>query len=363
MLHVVLTPRYSGAEILVRDLSLVHAGGGHQVGVCALAPAEPSFEVEVARLRAAGVSWYLPAEPLRRFGRVAALRRWIREFCPDVVIAHASIPSFYTRLAAWFRGGPPVISVLHNASEDDYAEPAFRFAERLVKRRTAAVVAVSQPAMDNYVRRLGAPRRIGVIRNGIHLSRFVRASDNRAACRASLGLGPETLLALQVGRLNEVKAQRTTFQAVRPLLAPFPTLVLWFAGLIEDQSELERLRADCQAAGAGDRVKVLGPRADVAELMAAADVHVMPSLAEAHSVAMLESLASGAAIVASDIPAFRAAGEQPGVRLVRSGDVVSLTEAVADALGSGKRYARDMSAYSIESTAAAYVRLAEEVVS
>ena len=133
---------------------------------------------------------------------------------------------------------------------------------------------------------------------------------------------------------------------------------LWFAGLVEDSDYEQSIKGLVRQLELTERVKFLGSRADVPELLAAADLYIMPSLQEAHSVAVLEALASGIPILASDIESFHFAAAFDGVQLVGSKDTSSFAAHAGLLLSSMSRYPRELGGYDIRSTASAYANMA-----
>ena len=129
---------------------------------------------------------------------------------------------------------------------------------------------------------------------------------------------------LCVGRLAEQKGHRFLLEAMPAILDAHPDAHLLLAGdghLLRDLQE--------QARPLGDRVSFLGVREDVPALMAAADLFVFPSLWEGQGNALLEAMAVGVPIVATDIPSTRetiADGEH--ALLVPPGDAPALAAAV-----------------------------------
>jgi glycosyltransferase involved in cell wall biosynthesis len=101
-------------------------------------------------------------------------------------------------------------------------------------------------------------------------------------------------------------------------------------------------------------VRILGSRKDVPELLAAADLYLMPSTIEAHSVALIEAMASGVPMVVSDIPSSAYAASFPGLTLVGVNDAAGLAKAAHDFLTVGKRYDRALDAYDIAETERRY---------
>ena len=161
-------------------------------------------------------------------------------------------------------------------------------------------------------------------------------------------------LALQVGRLGSVKQQALSLETLVPLLRDQPSLVLWFAGLTEDADYEAELRKLIAGSGVSAQVELLGSRTDVPELLAASDLYLMPSTREAHSVAMIEALASGAPVIASDIATFRYAESLPGVTLAGTSDVQAMRTAAKQYLSQERRYERNLSAYDIRTTERLY---------
>jgi glycosyltransferase involved in cell wall biosynthesis len=361
LLHLIHTPRHSGAEMLVRDLCLAHAREGLTCAVAAFEPPAEAFAPELVTLAAAGVALYMPQEPLSRLGRVGAFAAAIKAFGPDVVFGHSVLPAIYGRLALLGGGSAArFVSVLHSGT-DDYGDWKLRGAERLLQGRTDAIVAVSQSAADVYTRHLRTSRPLEIILNGVDLARFYEARHRRASIRKRLGLAARDRLILQVGRVGSVKQQLMTARTLTPMLQANERLRLWFVGIVEDPDYCRRLTDHIAGSGLGERMRFLGPRLDVPDLLSAADVYVMPSRSEAHSIAFLEAMASGAPIVATDIESFQFAKGLEGIDLVGVDDEAALGQAVGRRLVEGQRHRHAMSAFDLASTAEAYRKLAENL--
>jgi glycosyltransferase involved in cell wall biosynthesis len=360
ILHLVHTPRLSGAETLVRELML-HQGSGYVSAVASLNPPAADFQEHVPELTRRGAAVYFPPAPLVHFGRIAHLKSAYRDFRPDVVFGHSVLPALYGRLALPLVGARPrFVSVLHSATNDDYDKAPLLLTELLLARRADQVIAVSEQGARRYRQRIPHGRLPRVIPNGISLAHLRYAAAHRARHRAAFGLQSGDQLILQVGRLSPIKQQLLTFESLLPLLREAGGLQLWFAGLAEDAGYAEKLQAGIVAAGLSPQVQVLGSRPDVPELLAAADLYVMPSLLEAHSVALIEALASGVPVLASDIPAFRFAARYDGV-VLREAKAPLDVEQVRRMLASDTRYERDLDFYAISRTAASYQDVADQL--
>jgi glycosyltransferase involved in cell wall biosynthesis len=159
-------------------------------------------------------------------------------------------------------------------------------------RRAFAMVTVCQALKDRLVE-IGAPAdKIRVLRNGVNLALF-RPGD-RAAARARLGLDGPTILS--VGHLIPRKGHDIVIRAV----ARLPGVRLLIAGDGPEQAALETLSG---ALGVTDRVRFLGrlPQAALPELYGAADLLVLASDREGWANVLLEAMACGTAVAASDI--------------------------------------------------------------
>ena len=100
ILHIVLRPRYSGAETLVKALLPRHAEHGCRIGLCSLLPSETAFLRELEILRGHGCEIFVPDAELKGIQRVRHIANVLQQFKPDLVIAHTVIPAAYARLAA-----------------------------------------------------------------------------------------------------------------------------------------------------------------------------------------------------------------------------------------------------------------------
>jgi glycosyltransferase involved in cell wall biosynthesis len=298
-----------------------------------------------------------PSTPLSRFARIRSLRRAFEEFRPDVVVAHADIPSAYARAAMVMGRKCAAVSVMHDASENEYGSGWGRRVERILTYFASAVVAVSPRAADNYRKNVRAHPHLEVIPNGVRVQHLREAERCRDTHRASLGLSENDVLILQVGRISNIKRQHLSIDAFAIILGTRPGLKLWLAGIYESAECLTRIKELIAAKSLGDSVKLLGGRKDVPELLAACDLFLMPSSHEAHSVALLEALSAGAPIIASNIPPFEFARDIPGITLLDPNDIEVYAQAIRDSLKDPRRYNRDVRDFSIEATAEKYMNL------
>lgn len=175
------------------------------------------------------------------------------------------------------------------------------------------------------------PANIVVIRNGVDLSRFDGPPEDQRI-RQEFGFSPDTPLVTVVSRLTRLKGIENFLEAAAALTPRYPDARFLIVGETSphDRPYLKELTDLAERLGVADRVTFTGLRSDVAALLASATVAVMPSLNEALSNVLLESMAAGAPVVATRVggtPEALIDGET-GL-LVEPGDSAAIATAVA----------------------------------
>lgn len=246
---------------------------------------------------------------------------------PDVVHLHSSKAALAGRLA--LRGAVPTIVSPHGWSwlaVGPALAGAARAWERFGARWTDLCVCVG-PGEAGLAVEAGVPGPLEVVRNGVDLTRFrpVGAGGRRAA-RATLAIEPDTPVAVCVGRVCRQKGQDVALRAWPAVRAAVPRARLLLVG---DPGPA--------TVPAQPGVTTVGAVDDVRPWLAAADVVVLPSRWEGLSLALLETLACGRAVVASRIPGLAdAVGEGAGA-LVPPEDEAALADAVTARLSDPDR--------------------------
>ncbi|WEJ56961.1 glycosyltransferase family 4 protein [Devosia sp. FJ2-5-3] len=189
------------------------------------------------------------------------------------------------------------------------------------------VIAVSQDVAHTYADSVGWPR-IAVIPNGIVPPASSHAS--RATVRAELGLDEIAPLVLTVARFTTQKDYASLLRAVPQVLLQHPEARFVFVG---DGPERECIAESVFEAGLERSVTLLGRREDVPELLAAADLFVLPSLFEGLPLVLLEAMAVGVPIVGTAVAGIIEAVGRDHAFLVEAGDSMLLAATIGIALG------------------------------
>jgi len=201
--------------------------------------------------------------------------------------------------------------VLTARGSDTSQLPQYRLPGRLIRQalaRADALIAVSA-ALAEGLSALGVPReKITVLRNGVDLDTF-RPPADRAAARTALGVAGPTLLS--VGHLIERKRHHLVIEA----LALLPQHRLLIVG---EGPEWQALAGRAAALGVADRVTFTGsvPHADLPRFYGAADALVLASSREGWANVLLEAMACGTPVVATDAWGSREAVAAPEAGIV-----------------------------------------------
>ncbi|MEN6520002.1 MAG: glycosyltransferase [Armatimonadota bacterium] len=178
-----------------------------------------------------------------------------------------------------------------------------RCADRFIHKRADAVVCVSEADCE-LVKSLGfgTPSKYRVIRNGIDCSLFQKASGSPA--RESLGAASDDVVITSISRFAFPKGNRYLIEAIPAVIARHPTALFLLVGDGEDEEGMREL-AFSKLKLPENRVRFLGRRTDICEILAASDVFAMPSLWEGLPIALIEAMAAGVPQVASDVDGIR----------------------------------------------------------
>jgi glycosyltransferase involved in cell wall biosynthesis len=201
---------------------------------------------------------------------------------------------------------------------------------RAIAARADAIACVSANLMRTTIAEFGnVNKRIHAIPNAPNPRKFTGVRPVHRM-RASLGVPSGSGVVLFLGRLAPVKGCDFLIKAAPIVLANAPNTIFLVAG---DGSEAEVLKAMAEQAGATKQVRFLGSRDDTADLLAAADVFCLPSRQEGMSLALLEAMSAGKAVVVSDISANREIVEHGKTGLlIPVGNIAALAEALVHLL-------------------------------
>lgn len=327
--HIILDMGFGGAEKLVQDVAIYFHSLDLESNIICL----DAINANTRPLEERGIGLELIRRRQTAFDCRAGFRviRRLKQLGTRLVHAH-DLSSLAYAVAAGLVLRIPVVMTEHSRHYID-GRRLRRLEKRLLSLGVSRWVSVSPELALASVDRDGlAAGKVTVIENGVDSRRFACAW--RGALRRELGLPDDALLVGMVGRLETIKGPDVLLEAFAGLAARFPAAWLVYAGKGGQETALRDRTA---ALGLSDRVRFLGSRPDVPDIMAGLDVLALPSRSEGLPFALLEGMAAGRAVVATAVgrvPSLVEPSEEPpNGLLVPPDDVAALAGALESLLG------------------------------
>lgn len=297
--HVIHSLGPGGAEAVLVDLARAASSAAIRLVVVGLSDAQSESGTDnrvVPLLRDQGVTVYEMHSGRYDVTAVMRLAKVLRDEGVDIVHTHLKHADLVGGLAARLIG-VPAVSTLHVIDIPTSRMHRARVRAAVLGRRflSSAVIALSSAQRRWYAHYAGAGAPIVVLPNGVVEPTVTRP---RSELRAELGIPEGELLAVCASLMRPEKGHADLIEAVRLLPADVP-LVVALAG---DGPLLDGIRCAVDSDRAlAQRIRILGFRRDVPDLIAAADFVVQPSLEDALPTSLISALAGGRPIVATDV--------------------------------------------------------------
>jgi glycosyltransferase involved in cell wall biosynthesis len=281
------------------DVSAVSADGPH-----------------LSALRAAGiavrtVNFTRRISPAQDAFALAQLVTLFRRMRPDLVHTHSPKASLLGQWAARVAGVPRRVHTIHGlylpADARGVKRRLYLWLER--SEMASAHIVLSQNAEDIATatrERLCDPERLRLLGNGIDVERFhPRNQHGRDEVRRRLGIPNEHLVVGMIGRLVREKGYPELFEAAVAIRGRINAVTFVVVGGPEPSKPDAVTAEDVDRWALGDSLLMLGHRDDIAELLGAMDVVVLPSHREGFPRVLMEAAATGLPVVATDIRGCR----------------------------------------------------------
>lgn len=337
VLHVIDNLRLGGAQELVASI-IKHGGEAFSYSCVAFVGPGPVGE-ELAAMR-------VPVEYLaaRRSSLPIALvrmKRALRRIRPDIVNLHLECSTLMGLLFGMGDDRRKCVVSIHALKQQlpRWFYPPFK---HLVHR--ADRVIVSDRVSARQVAACGyPPDRIHPVPIGTdYLDRSVESQKHRGRIREEFGIRENARIVLNVARLHTIKGQTHLLRAFRSVREQVSGVKLLIVGWGPLEKELKALAARLDLA---DSVIFTGPRRDLERFYAEADIFVMTSLQENMGVVIYQAMAMGLPVVAYDAGTIAEIVEHGRTgRLVTSGDVDALADALASLLNAPGTVRKEMGA-------------------
>lgn len=296
-----------------------------------------AIEKNIAALREKGVPLIVCPHLVRELRPIADLTAFfslcgiIRRERPDIVHTHTSKAGMLGRWAARLCRVPVVVHTPHGHVFQGYFGPVktrlFVILERWTAKITDVLVMLTPQEMKEHLElRIAPPEKFTVIHSGVDMEECDPERFPRSAGRKVLRIDENKTVIGTVGRLTAIKGQDVLIRAAAELAKTRADVLLVILGAGELQGELEK---QVQYSGISEIVRFLGWRPDVCRVMSAFDIFCLPSLNEGMGKVVVEAMAMGLPVVASDVGGIKnLVGDGENGLLVPPGNASALAAAL-----------------------------------
>ncbi len=304
--------------------------------------ADPDFSDDLETYRGLGCRvelWEIPKLPgpgdwslLRR------LKALVRERRPDVIHSHCGKAGFLSRVLGKLlgRNSPAIVHTPHSYYFQGFVSPMKRCLAIRLERwlsRTGRLFCISQAETETIAKHRIAPAtRVDVGRNGLPAD-FVDGLMPAAAARQELGLSEDVVAVGVFARYVARKGHKWLLRAIRAMDPALRAQTRFL--FIGRGPEEERIKQRIETLELSDVVSCPGYRSHVDRLVAGIDIAVLPSYYEGLSYQLLEALAAGVPVVASDVPGNHLELPDNPIRYVPADDVLAMATALDELTGDG----------------------------
>ena len=267
-------------------------------------------EKDIQILKSEGIEFTQCPFLLRRINIIKDLKaffdiwRIIKKYNPLIVHTHSSKAGLMGRLAAKLAGTPIIVHTPHGHVFFGYFGPLktklFIILEKLASRITDKIVALTnREKKDHILFKIAEEDKFSVIYSGIELNILKESSsEEKQNLKKELGIPENSLIVGTAGRLVPVKGPEFLVKASKYITSKYPDTYFMFTGDGPLEQDLKRKALEM---GISDNIIFLGWRDDLAKIISIYDIFVLPSLNEGMGRVLVEAMALGKSIVASNV--------------------------------------------------------------
>jgi glycosyltransferase involved in cell wall biosynthesis len=330
ILQIINSLETAGAEKLLLDTVPLYVKKGIKMDVLLLWDNDFPFTDSLRKLGCCNIYILKKSENRKDVYNPSAVLG-IKKILSNYDIAHLHVfPSQYFAVFANLlnKGKTKLVLTEHNTSNSRIKNKIFKPVEHFVYNRYDKVICITDEIKNIYLDYLGLPDKLVTINNGVDIRRI---NSSQAYTKSDLGYREDEKLLIMVARFEDQKDQDTLIRALLNLPEKYKLLLV---GIGKRRKELENLVLKLNLS---ERVRFLGQRMDVYQLIKTADFVVLSSHFEGLSLASVEGLASGKPFIASDVPGLKEIVKDAGL-LFKKGDDRQLADLILSFENNQERY-------------------------
>ena len=244
--------------------------------------------------------------PIKDLTALFKIRSFIKENNFDIIHTHTAKAGFIGRQAARLAKAKIIIHSTHGHVFFGYFNSLitnfYIFLEKMAAKWTDIIITLTEKEIKEHLELgIGHAAQFKCVYNGIDIANYTKAID-RAEERLKLNIAPNAIVLTTVGRLVSIKGQVYLLEAVSKTVDYFRSRDKDFRCLIIGEGELKgSLEEKVQEFGISENVHFLGHQSDVSPYLQLSDIFVLPSLNEGFGLVIIEAMAAGLPIIASNV--------------------------------------------------------------
>lgn len=266
--------------------------------------------------------WHVPVTSVLNIGAMFNIKRLMKAHNIHIVITNLFLANLFVRKAAILAGVKHIYAYEHSMYRDKRLWQ--KIADKMLARYTKKIFVGARDVKEFTAAQEGIPSEKFVVNyNAADFKKLILNADEGSAVRVRFGVPQDAMLFVAAGRLIEQKGHRYLIKAMERI--PAAHCLIFGQGILK-----QKLQELIDEKGLSGRVKLAGI-APISHIFAAGNVFVMPSLWEGLSVALVQAMAAGLPIVATNVSGTNEAikNRKNGL-LVPPGDIVALTSALQE---------------------------------
>ncbi len=317
ILQVIYGLPMAGAEKLIVDFAPRLVKMGHEVDVFIFDGVETPFYKALKksgiRIIKSGKGHIFPYDIRNLFNLLRVIGNY------DIIHTHTTPAQIFVALASKISyTNVKLVTTEHSTNNHRRGKWYFKYLDKWMYSKYHRIICISETSKINLERQIGRKDKIEVIENGINVEKFHAATP---ASRQSLGCEESDFILTMVARFCDAKDQTTIIRALK-LLPVDCKLVLVGSGELQSECEKTAIEEMVQ-----ERVKFVGIRNDIPEVLHASDVVIMSSHWEGLSLSSVEGMSVEKPFIASDVEGLREVVGGAGL-LFKEGDSKELADII-----------------------------------
>lgn len=298
ILHIINSLGCGGAESLLSDLCLVQKEQGGDISIATLSDVNSIFK---DKIKMQGIKYIGLSSNISIYNPIHILKiaQIIKEY--DLVHVHLFPAQYWVAVAKFItRAKTPIITTEHSTSNRRRNRKIFKHIDTFVYRLYNRIVCCSDKAYETFRHHFPSITSVDSIPNGINLERFKNATSKNK--QMLFNLPNDACVITMVARFQPPKRQDALIEALKYLPENFCAV---FVGNKPDDPNVEHVSGLIKDLKLSNRVRLLGVRSDIPDILKSSDIIALASDYEGLSLSSIEGMAVGKPFIATSVNGLR----------------------------------------------------------